>query len=398
MSIPSTSNLEITHDNSKPRYYFANRPLDAAGESADEIQSDIDEAIAAGYPIPKNPSHSVAETMETFNLQKYPSPIPDASDYISARIRHSDDKFPGFNYGQFVEVNDKVAFAKFRYGPKNTEKQNIDGNLVDVRVGGLQREASVLKSLREHNYEAPAVLGYSPAFPEGAEPYEAETLETLYIEAISPEEGTTLPPEMWTSNLAKMAAQKIKTFAHPAGEIELFKDESIQLPVEVLLMRARIADGDTYHDVLTDTLANYQHLDQPIVVHGDTWLNNIIVKHDESDAMFIDWELAGAGYRGQDAGRTLWGLTLDGDWQFAEISDSAKAFVSEWANTNNSEEEKNNLKFGVLLESLRWIADRTDKLDFYTFDNPEAEKLLLEIDAVKQHCLKITEAISDAQS
>lgn len=396
MNNPSSQTPEDTPTAHESRYYFANRPLESAGKNAEEIQSDIDDAINEGYPLPKNPTLAVETTMGTFDLQKYPSPIPDASDYISARIRHTDDKFPGFNYGTFVQTPRQIAFAKFRYGPKNTEKQNIDGELVDVRVGGLQREAAVLESLREHGYEAPAVLGYSPEYPLGAEPNEADTLETLYIEAIPPEEGTTLPPEQWTPSLAEMAAQKIKTFAHPSAEIELFKEESVQLPVEVLLQRAHINESDdTYHDTLAETLTHYQHLDEPIVVHGDTWLNNIIVKHDESDAMFIDWELAGAGYRGQDAGRTLWGLTLDGNWQFAEINETAEAFAREWTNTDNPEEEKSNLKFGVLLESLRWISDRQDKLSTLDINSPEAEALLLEIDSVKQHSLKIIDTLAE---
>ncbi len=389
MTNHTRSNPENTQTTNEKRYYFANRPIEAAGTNHEEIQYDIDKAIAEGYPIPKDPSAVVEQTMDTFELTKYPSAIPEINSYISARIRHSDDGFPGFNYGTFVATPQQVAFAKFRYGPKNTEKQYVNGELVDIRVGGLQRENTVLESLRVHGYEAPAVLGYSPAFPENAEPHEADTLETLYIEAIPPEEGTTLPPEQWTPSLAKIAARKIKTFARPAEEIEAFKDESIQLPIEVLIERARISEEDAYHDTLADTLTSYQYLDQPIVVHGDSWLNNIIVKHDESDAMFIDWELAGAGYKGQDAGRTLWGLTLDSNWGFSEVNESAQAFIEEWTNTEHGEEEKINLQFGILLESLRWIADRSDKLVNMPADEEATLHLVQQIDDIKQHTLKI---------
>lgn len=388
-----SSNPEHTYTTNETRYYFANRPIEAAGENPEAVQYDIDKAIAEGYPLPKNPTQAIEATMDTFNLEKYPSPIPEASDYVSARIRHSDDHFPGFNYGTFVMTPNQVAFAKFRYGPKNTEKQEVEGELVDVRVGGLEREAAVLTNLAEHGYETPAVLGYSPTFPEGAEPNEAETLETLYIEAIPPEEGTTLPPEQWTPSLAEMAARKIKTFARPTEQIELFQDEAVQLPVEILLKRAHINEGDAYHDALAETLTNYQYLDQPIVVHGDTWLNNIIVKHDESDAMFIDWELAGAGYKGQDAGRTLWGLTLDGNWQFTTPGENADAFVHEWLDVDDPEEERIDLQFGVVLESLRWIADRQDKLATLDPNTAEAEQLLSEIDTIKHHAVSIIDRI-----
>jgi aminoglycoside phosphotransferase (APT) family kinase protein len=230
------------------------------------------------------------------------------------------------------------------------------------------------------------MLGYSPAYPESAEPDEAYSLETLYIEAIPPNEGTTLPPEQWTPDLAKIAARKISTFAQPAETIELFRDEQILLPVEILVERAQIPEDDAYHQALATTLNTYTYLDAPIVVHGDTWLNNIIVKHDGSDALFIDWDLAGAGYKGQDAGRTLWGLTLDRDWNLAEVNDAAQAFINEWCKT---EDDTINLRFGVAFESLRWIADRQDKLKDATLDDDTIFSLSEQIDSVKQHALKV---------
>lgn len=370
-------------------YLFANRPAEFSGTTPEIIAEDIARAHEK-YGIPSDPDSAVARTLQAFNLQIYPSEIPSPARYISARIRHSGDDFPGFNYGSFVQAAEQVAFAKLRYGPINTEKRFIDGELVDFRVGGLAREAATLSTLAKHGYEVPALLGYMASYPENAEPSQANTLETLYIEAIPPERGTTRPPESWTPDLARMAADKIKTFDKPANQIELFQNEVVQLPVEVLLQRARIVEDDAYADALSGTIRDYSHLDTPIVAHGDTWLNNIIVSHDGTDMLFVDWELAGAGYRGQDAGRTLWGLTLDGSWNFAEIGDTARGFIDQW---NESSEDMVNLRFGVGLESLRWIADRRDKLATGELTDDEARKLHEEVDAVKQHALKVLDEL-----
>lgn len=369
-------------------YYYANGPLDVI-RTDEEIARDLATANEK-YHTPLDPNLAVKQTLDTFLLGEYSSAIPDPATYISTRMQRAGDGFPGFNYGTFVTTPRQVAFAKLRYGPKNMEKRRINDELVDIRVGGLEREAAILTALNQHGYDAPAMLGYSPSYPESAEPDEADSLETLYIEAIPPDEGTTLPPEQWTPDLAKIAARKISTFAKPAEAIELFRDEQILLPVEILVERAQIAEDDAYHQTLTNTLNVYAHLDTPIVVHGDTWLNNIIVKHDGSDALFVDWELAGAGYKGQDAGRTLWGLTLDGKWDFAEVSDAAQAFSEEWCKT---EDDTINLRFGVVLESLRWIADRQDKLKGVTLDDDTIISLSEQIEGVKRHTLKVLDYI-----
>ncbi len=381
-------NLEPSEPTEKP-YYYANGPLDVL-RTDEEVARDLATATEK-YHTPKDPNLAVAKTLDTFLLVKYPSEIPDPATYISIRMQRAGDGFPGFNYGTFVTTPKQVAFAKLRYGPKNMEKRRVGDELVDVRVGGLEREAAILSALNEHGYDAPEMLGYSPSYPEGAEPDEADSLETLYIEAIPPNEGTTLPPEQWTPELARIAARKIRTFAKPAEEIELFKDEQILLPVEVLVERAQLAEGGQYYEQVTNTLSSYEHLDTPIVVHGDTWLNNIIVKHDGSNALFVDWELAGAGYKGQDAGRTLWGLTLDVNWNLIGLNDAAKAFSDEWSQTDD---DKANLQFGVVLESLRWIADRQDKLQDATLEQDVAISLMEQIEDVKEHTLKLLDYIS----
>ena len=387
--MPKLNELDTPTDesaDSQIKYFFANKPLELSGEGEAEKLSDIRFAQEKGFPLPDNPSIAVDTTLRSLGLTTYPSEIPDALTYASIRIRSSHDHFPGYNYGTFVTSEDgNFAFAKLRYGPKNMERVLVDGDLITKRVGGLAREKDVLTSLESHGYEVPKVFGYTPALPEGRdlEPNESDTLETLFIEAISPEVGSTIPPEYWTKNTARIAAEKIKTFDKPADQIELFAHEGRSISVEALLKRSKLAD-DTYSRELLQTIEAYQHLDKPIVVHGDTWLNNIIVKHDNSDVMFVDWELAGPGYKGQDAGRTVWGLTLDQNWGFAGVNDAAQEFIDTWC---ISDEETKNLRFGLVLESLRWIADRQDSLD--QASDEESVNTLREIQEIKQHTMKV---------
>lgn len=386
MAEPRETFNSETEDRGRSLYFFANQLPEYNQETSGDAVLDIAAARAEGHPLPLDPDLAVEKTLEALGLELHPSPIPRVSEYIRSRLQRAGEGFPGFNYGCFVRTPQQVAFAKMRYGPKNTEKRLVGNELVTVRVGGLEREAAILAALYQHGYQVPMVLGYAPPFPKDAEPDKAESLETLYIEAIPPDEGTTLPPEYWTPQLAKITARQLKTFAKSSAEVELFKDEARQLPVEVLIARAKIPDGDVYHEALAAALNTYPHIDMPIVVHCDTWMNNIVVRHDGSDVLFIDWELAGAGYKGQDAGRTLWGLTLNSDWEFTGITDAARGFIEEWC---QSKEDVENLRFGVLFESLRWIADRQDKLLDERLEETEQAALIEQIGAVKQHALNI---------
>lgn len=365
-------------------YHFANRPIEAARAN---VAEDIQRAREAGHPIPEDPNRAVSRTLEAHGLLRYPSRIPEPNVYISARINNSDDRFPGFNYGTFVVTQEgDVAFAKLRYGPKNTEQILVEGELVDAQVGGLYCEAQVLTELTEQGYETPSLLGYFPETPRGAKPDRADTLETLLIEAILPQEGSTLPPEKWSSELARLAARKIESFTTPTSETPLFQNKERSLPLDILIRRARLPANGDYELALKKAVEKYEHLDPPIVTHGDTWLNNIIVKYDSSDLLFVDWELAGPGYKGQDAGRTLWGLTLDTNWDFVDVNDTARAFIYEWS---QSEDEKNVLRFGILFESLRWIADRQDRLLENTLSTGSKRTIVKRIEDIKAHALEL---------
>lgn len=339
------------------------------------------------FGVPLNVSEVVSRTLDKNGFKPLESDqTPSVEEWISERV--TSQGYAGYNHGSFVvDATGNLGFAKVHYGPDNILITiDEDGNTQETKVGGPKREAEVLRALEPNGYDTPQVLAYSPALPEGASNANAETFETLIIEAVTPEYGSVRKREEWSPSLARRAAQKISTFAKPVESIPLFKDESIPLTVESLIQKVP-RDGGEYDAALTRALDTYTHLDSPVVVHGDVWFNNTIARHDDSDVMFIDWELAGPGYRGQDAGRKLWDLTLKNDWSFAGYSEAARAFTDEWCKT---EDDKHSLTFGVMYESLRWISDRIDKVIDPDTDEATQTSLLQEIEDVKSHALAIT--------
>lgn len=338
------------------------------------------------FGIPLNVTEVVSRTLEQNGFIPYESaPTPSVEEWIAERLETQG--YAGYNHGSFVQDSaGTIGFAKVHYGPDNTViTHDEEGNQIKTTVGGPKREAQVLSALLPNGYQAPQVLGYSPETPEGAASADADTFEVLVIEALLPENGAVRKRTDWTPTLARKAAQKIATFEKPIESIPLFVKESIPLPVEKLVQKIPTT-GDEYDRALARTLENYPYLDTPIVVHGDTWFNNIIARHDDSDLMFIDWELAGPGYKGQDAGRKLWDLTLNDSWDLEEYTETADAFTNEWCKTDD---DRQSLAFGVVYESLRWISDRYDKLANPTTDEATRISLTQEIDDVKLHTLAL---------
>lgn len=346
------------------------------------------------FGIPLNVAEVVERTITHNGFISVPSEsTPSVEAWIAERL--TTQGYAGYNHGSFVQdAVGTLGFAKVHYGPDNLVTTHDEhGQPIQTKVGGPKREAEVLQALLPNGYEAPQVLSYSPESPIGASSANADTFEMLVIEAVLPEDGAVRKREDWTPALAQQSAQKIATFAKPIEAVPLFADESIPLPVEKLVEKIPHT-GDTYDQSVAATLQSYSQLDEPIVVHGDTWFNNIIARHDDSDITFIDWELAGPGYQGQDAGRKLWDLTLDSNWGLANYGDNAQAFTNEWC---KDDETRQSLAFGVVYESLRWISDRSDKLADPTTDEATRISLTQEIDDVKAHTLMVLEHLTPEQ-
>ena len=368
--------------------------FETAPAPADERSAELARSLQHAHErfgIPLNVSEVVDRTLEVNGFTPYDRTLtPTVEEWIMERL--VSQGYVGYNHGSFVEnASGELGFAKVHYGPDNTLiTHNENGEPIEIEVGGPKREAQVLQALAAQGYEAPRVLGYSPESPEGANSAEAETYEILVIEAVLPEYGAVRKRESWTPELARIAAQKIATFAKPIEEVPLFANETIPLPVENLVEQLP-SSNEPYSLAVLEVLKDYEHIDSPIVVHGDTWFNNIIARHDNTDVMFVDWELAGPGYRGQDAGRKLWDLTLTNDWDFSEYSDAASAFTDEWSQTDD---DRQSLKFGIVYESLRWITDRIRDINDPTTDEATRISLTQEMEDVKTHTLAILDNIT----
>lgn len=377
---------------SESEYFFADISFESVPHRTQtEIDAALDEAIKKGRLLPKNPDHAVAKTLEANGLTRYDSKIPKASEFMADLSYLYPDGFVLRNYGSFAQDQDgRVCFTKMRVGPNWKEKALVDGKMKDIVRYNLRKEYEILKSLHTSGLDVPEPYSYSPPSDNEFGKAADYPFETMSIEAIPPEEGSTLPQEYWTPEIAKITANKLKSLDKPTSEIEMFAKKERRLSVELLLQRARLSGNDSYTEALANSIKEYKHIDEPVVSHGDTWTKNIIVKHDKSDIMLVDWELAGPGYRGQDAARTLWGLTLDSKWKFGEVGPTASSFIKEWCQT---EDDSMSLKFGTMFESLRWIADRRDALDNKNIDPEEAQKIKQQIVEVKQQALKIIENI-----
>lgn len=373
-----------TNHNTLPSAEDADATLTELGDRIDSPIQEAHERFGIDINAPEVVQRTIEENGFTALELEKPHTLPTLEEWIAQRMAQG---YSGYNYGTFVmNEAEQIGFAKVHYGTKNIQTLiGDDGEAVQFEVGGPRREQEVLEALASNGYEVPEVLGYNPASQEGTSSDE-KIYEMLVIEAVMPEYGAVRQRESWTPQLARIAAQKIATFAKPVAEVPLFEKESIPLPVEGLIEMLPRTGESSYDDTLAEVLEAYPHLDNPIVVHGDTWFNNIIARHDDSDVMFVDWELAGPGYRGQDAGRKLWDLTIDSGWQPSDYTESADAFTDEWCKT---EDGRISLEFGVMYESLRWISERVRDINKPGTDEATVLSLKQSIEDVKAHALKL---------
>jgi hypothetical protein len=307
---------------------------------------------------------------------------------------------------RWPSVSQQIQEYRNRHHPNSVPANRLrfaltpDGTVVFVKMalnppewGGLAREAQALELLDQHNPQAKAPKLYFYLPPSQDPPL----IETLVTSAFLPEDG-------WMArHVSDYTPDQAKAVAHAMIGLEgltttNFQEDEIitvtsqlekilnaaaqfdQIPdlSEEFIIRAMqsIAQALTYApevnprqiSQLVDFLPNldqptrifcakliaqaHQMLAEKILVHGDTWLKNILLS--QHQAVITDWERAGPGLIGQDQGRTGW----DFGWANVEL---LPHYVKAYISTSDPEEFDQRvikLRFGLIFEALRWLHDR----------------------------------------
>src|SRR3989344_2366578 len=212
---------------------------------------------------------------------------PSVDEWIASKIGSNEGwtrTYPAFIQD---EESNEIFFCKSRIKP-----------LIKMIGGGFLAEKDILTSVP--NLPAPRLIRYIPENNASGE------LETLIFEAIKFSKGSVLQASEWTEAAACN------------GAIELKKLEDIPL---TRIPEERRTPHMTYASILRQVgyllepslmekikgiFRENEPYTEPVLVHGDAWPKNIIVGTEaDPRILFVDWELAGAGYRGQDIAR-LW--------------------------------------------------------------------------------------------
>ena len=252
-----------------------------------------------------------------------------------------------------------------------------------IEFGGLANEGNVLQYLPK---EAPIAhfVNYIPEDEKGT------TLEMLVLKAVKVSEGSVFPAKEWTSAQGEHVAKEIKKLEKIEMSTlpELSQEPAISLRAILELAQATLSPD--FRAQVDTIIQAYEPQMSPVLIHGDTWIKNIIVSRnpDQAKTVFVDWERGGAGYRGQDIARLWWNL-----WENPDIREViAKSYLNETDEISRGK-RADALKFGVMFEALRWIADRNDQLK----RNPaEAmlRKLESEIILVQQKAQAMIDAVT----
>jgi len=166
-------------------------------------------------------------------------------------------------------------------------------------------------------------------------------------------------PQEWTPATARNAVRTIKEMekTSPDALPEHFFEEPSETFTS-LLERTQYAQDPSMQTVLEDVAHQYEKYKRQVFIHGDMWPKNVIVglDNDNPSIKLVDWELAGLGYKGQDAGRLWWGICANNQIHSEASYEFLRAYLEEPA-TEEQTARRAELQFGVAYEVLWRLED-----------------------------------------
>lgn len=274
---------------------------------------------------------------------------PTVDEMIAWRIENGDVWAPGYFAFVRQKGTDEILFCKTRVKP---QKEQLGG--------GFARESEVLETVE--GLPAPKVVGY---YPEDSAKNE---LELLVLTAIPFSEGSVRTPEEWTPEASANAAHVIKGLETRPPLLDMPELPPTKEVVANLLERTAYILPEFLRKAIETVTEAYQPLERSVFAHGDLWPKNIIVgRGEDAKLTVVDWEMAGRGYAGQDAGRFWWGISSNG----CADSAASREFLSSYLSDLTPEEhdaQRTQLLFGVVHEILM----RFDDIRLAPLKDPEA--------------------------
>lgn len=203
---------------------------------------------------------------------------PSVDQWVEHRIRHNRGTkfFPTFVKNQ----EGKFFFCKAQINDRPDA------------LAGLTHEAEILSALPPE-VSAPKLIQY-------VEP-SSEKSALIITEAISINEATVAPSEHWNEGHIVSAIDQIKALENTQPSSESARDYTE--PVLDLLQRSKLPSE--LSDRIRLIVEQYQPHAKSVFVHGDAAIKNILASTPDQEAKvhFVDWELAGEGFLGQDAAK-----------------------------------------------------------------------------------------------
>ncbi len=286
----------------------------------------------------------VLEERDMEQVRDFPGgEYPSLDEWVEFRVEHGrgTNFFPCFVRGK--ESGD-ISFMKVQISRSSK------------KVEALQYEYDIMTKARPGIGEPRALEFYQP------EPGKENELAFLRMEAIPFEEGRVGLPEEWTVDHARDASSKIKSLENMdvSEEVKtLSRFDKFPEGVEVVIGRnlAKCEDNLRQAGIDVEKVRNIVSAEiRKVFVHGDFNLKNSIICKDGT-IKEVDWELAGQGFLGQDAGKLFTELRTNKEAQ--------QVFLQAYCYDESGEldeERKRSLFAGIIAENLTHLAYRVERL------------------------------------
>lgn len=244
-------------------------------------------------------------------------------------------------------------------------------------VTGLAHEAEILSALPPE-ISAPHLIKHVEPSPEKS--------ALIITEAMPMTEATVAPAEYWDENHIISAIDQIKILEN--HQLSSESEQDYIGPVLDLLQRSNVPEN--LAGSIRSAIEQYRPLAKSVFVHGDAAMKNILVSTPghESKVHFVDWELAGQGFLGQDAAK-LWSGLAKGNPELQT------KLINRYTTTSEGQADRQRqlaLAFGVIAENLIHIVWRQENI-IAAGKVAETPKALQEIESQTETIRKILTTI-----
>ena len=261
-------------------------------------------------------------------------PYPSLDEWVAFRINYvrGTRAYPCF----ITDASGDISFLKVSLRENSADLYENEAKMLEICQGLIQ---------------APRLMACDPA--------RVDSLPYLQMAAIAFEEGRVGNADEWSTKHVKHAVQQIRALENiDLNQLPDFPNLRRSVGIKTTMLNLLERAGENLPQSLISRIRDLGRGEEikAVLVHGDLTIKNIILNR-EGTTTFVDWELGGRGFLGQDAGKLLTNLLGN--------QPASQTLIKEYLAMDSGgidQERLQGLVIGVVAENLVHFVWRIEKI------------------------------------